>query len=126
MKVLIGIVALILGLSGLLAVFGPGITGESSGLNPSLSGITEIRATYGGFHLGFVAFLIWCWFSAERYQYALLAIALMMGGAGIVRVVGLLVDGMPTTINYIAIATEILVASAAIWFLRKQDSVDLT
>ncbi len=122
MKLLIGIVAGILGLSGLLALFGPGITGESSGLNPSLAGLTEIRATYGGFHLGFVAFLAWCCFSTERYRYALLSIALMMGSAALGRLIGLAIDGEPTTLIYIALGTEIPVALAATWLLRKEDN----
>lgn len=126
-KALIIIIASILGMSGSLAMFDPGYVGDGSGLNPSLAGLTEIRATFGGFHWGFVIFLFWCCFSEERYRYALLSIALMMGGAALGRLGGIVVDGMPTNLHYSALCIEIPVALAAVWLLQKRNShPDLT
>ncbi len=116
-RMLIAIVAFILGLAAFPALFIPDIAGEMTGFSSSLAGLTEIRATYGGFHLGFTMFLLWCCSAVERYQYALFAIALMMGGSGIARIGGLILDGMPTSLHYSGLGIELSVALAAIWLM---------
>lgn len=120
-RMLISFVSLILGLAGLLALVEPGFTGETLGLIASLAGLTEIR-TYGGFLLGFVVFIVWCCLAVERSQYALLAISLMMLGAGLARIAGFMLDGMPITVSYVGLGTEVSVALAAAWLLEMQTS----
>ncbi len=115
-------------LAALVAVFGalylvaPGPFAEASGLAPAPEGLTDVRATYGGFQLGFAAFLAWSAAAPERHRAALLATALVVGCVGAGRLFGLLVDGVATRFHLFGLAFEISVTLASLAFLQRVGS----
>lgn len=58
------------------------------------AGLTDLRATYGGFQLGMGGFLAWCLREPGRYGAGLIGFAFVVGGLGICRAIGLMFDGL--------------------------------
>ena len=54
--------------------------------------ITDARATYGGFQIGFGAFLLWCALAPQRIPAGLVALGLTAGAIALGRGVGLALD----------------------------------
>jgi len=59
----------------------------------SAVGLTDIRATYGGFQLAMAGFLWWCLRDEARLATGLVAFAFLVGGLAACRITGLLLDG---------------------------------
>jgi hypothetical protein len=80
----------------------------SVGLDPTTADArAELRATYGGFELGVGAFLAWCTLGdARRLSAGLLAAACAIGGFGVGRAVGIVVDGPELPIFWALLAVE--------------------
>ncbi len=88
---------------------------EATGLTGSPAGVTDVRATYGGFQIGFGIFMI---LAASRPAFvgiALFATAIVVGSVGVGRGVGLVLDGSPSATNVGALLFEIGIASLALW-----------
>ena len=104
-------------LSGLGSVVAPSSLTQQAGLVATPSGLTEIRAFYGGLQIGVGLFLLWCLRQQAMIPAGLLLVGLAVGGAGIARVLGMAVDGEPTRFHLVNLAVEIgtvsLVAFAA-------------
>ena len=78
-----------------------------------------MRATYGGFQLGFAAFLAWCALQPERAATGLFATALVVGAVGAGRAIGLLVDATPTAFHATGLVFEIGLAAVCILWHRR-------
>ena len=82
--------------SGLLCAATPATFAELAGFSASASGLTDVRAVYGGFQLGLGAFLIWCAREPERASAGLVAMGLALAGVAGMRALGMLIDQAPT------------------------------
>ena len=104
-------------LSGFGSVVAPNSLTQQAGLVATPSGLTEIRAFYGGLQIGVGLFLLWCLRQQSMIPAGLLLVGLAVGGAGIARVLGMTIDGEPTRFHLVNLAVEIgtvsLVAFAA-------------
>ena len=118
MKALLIFVAVSLWVFGLIYLFMPAYLAGEAGLSANASGLTDIRATYGGFQLGFGAFLFHCAFSQSRQRAGVLALALVLGAVGICRTIGVLLDGEFGGFHQIGLGFEITVTVILIYLLR--------
>ena len=59
-RAFVWIVAAILALAGASYLVSPTAMTASAGISADASGLTDIRATYGGFQIGIAIFLAWC------------------------------------------------------------------
>jgi hypothetical protein len=95
-----------------------------AGITATPSGVTDLRAVYGGFQIGLGVFLLWCRSDPARIPAGLLALGLAVGSLGALRVIGLLVDGEPNAFHAanltIEAATTALVAFA---FAKRRTSL---
>ena len=78
---------------------------------------TDIRATYGGFELGVAAFLFWCAFREDWHHVGLIAAMLFVGGFGLGRGVGILLEGGATGLMWFFLTIEVAYTACAVWFL---------
>ena len=87
---------------------------------PTPTARIDFAATYGGFELGFAAFLIVCVRRDAWLRPGLWAMSAALAGFALVRIQSLLAAaGPPTTPIYIALVMELAGAAAGIWALRR-------
>ncbi len=87
---------------------------------PTPTARIDFAATYGGFELGFAAFLIACARREAWLRPGLWAMSAALAGFALVRILSLLVAAGPaTTPIYIALALELAGTAAGIWALRR-------
>ncbi len=113
--------AAIFGVFGLVYLFDPGWLAGAAGVQGNASGLTDIRATYGGFQVGFCLFLLWVIASQQRVA-GLVACALVSGCVAIGRIIGLAVDGGASAFNLVGLAVEIPLLLLAVWLYRRETS----
>ncbi len=101
------------GFTGLVYVVSPIALLEVAGITGTASGLTDVRAIYGGFQLGLAAFLVWCVTSEERVVSGLVVLGLMLACIGASRIIGLTLDQAPTTFHLSNLAFEIPGATIA-------------
>ena len=102
------LLALFVLVAGLASFASPASLGQQAGWSATPGGLTEIRAFYGGLQVGLGCFLLWCARRRERLLSGLLAAGFSVGGIGIARAFGLLLDQAPTTYNLANLAVEIV------------------
>jgi hypothetical protein len=102
-------------LSGVICAAVPATLGEHVGISATPSGLTDMRAVYGGMQIGLGAFLLWCRSDPARTLPGLLALGLALGGVALLRIVGLLVDQEPNAVHAANLALEAGTA-ALVWF----------
>ncbi|MEM7254112.1 MAG: DUF4345 domain-containing protein [Pseudomonadota bacterium] len=119
MRVFLSIVALIFIVFGVIYMFAPENFATAAGLRPTPSGLTDVRATYGGFQIGFALFLIWSCRSERRYANALLGCALITGFVAIGRIYGLAVDRELSNFHYVGLCFEIPISALSLWLFQK-------
>lgn len=107
-KIFLMVIAVILAFFGLLYLFSPQTLAGVAGLEANASGLTDIRATYGGFQIGFALFLFWSCCNDNRLANALAATGLIFASVGLGRLYGLTVDGEVATFNLIGLTFEIV------------------
>jgi hypothetical protein len=86
---------------------------------PSATARVDFMATYGGFQLGFAAFLIWC---AVRglARVGLLAAGWALLGFASVRLMGILLSGGAVGLGlYAGLAMEVVGTALAFWGARR-------
>jgi uncharacterized membrane protein len=115
------VVAAIFGVFGLIYLFDPGWLAGAAGVQGNASGLTDIRATYGGFQIGFCLYLVWVIVSQQRIA-GLVACALVSGSVAIGRIVGLAVDGGASAFNLVGLAVEIPILLLSVWLYRREIS----
>lgn len=90
---------------------------------PTPTARIDFAATYGGFSLGFGAFLLACTRRAAWLEPGLLAAAAALAGLALVRTLGILAAaGPPTPIIHVGLAVEItgvVVSALALRHLRR-------
>lgn len=118
-RLFLQVVTAIFGIFGLIYLFDPGWLSQVAGLQANAAGFTDIRATYGGFQIGFCLFLIWVVMSEQRIT-ALVACAMISGCVALGRIVGLALDGGASAFNLVGLAVEIPIFLMAVWLYRRE------
>ena len=116
-KLLVWATGLLFFLYGVAFLFAPAemavlVTGDSPHTS---SGVTDLRATYGGMSVavGIVLFILAS--SSDYLRFALLSIAIIMLAMAAGRSLGMVLDGSPNVTMYAYLAAEIVVAGLALW-----------
>jgi hypothetical protein len=87
---------------------------------PSATARVDFAATYGGFELGFGAFLLLCLRRPTWIEAGLWAGLLALGGFAAVRLLSLLVSGSPVrAVIFVALALELSGVLLNIWALGR-------
>lgn len=116
------VIATILAFFCLLYLFSPQTLAEKAGLTANASGLTDIRATYGGFQMGFALFLFWSCRAHSRLGNALIATALIFACVGLGRLFGVIVDGDLSGFNMIGLTFEVLLTLACLYLYRTHNN----
>jgi len=105
---------------GLLYLWVPATLTDPAGFGDiGPGGVTDIRATYGGFQLGLGAFLLWAASSPQLLRPALVLMALSIGAVGLSRFLGLVLDGSLNSFHMGGLATEISLTVLTLFFWRR-------
>lgn len=83
---------------------------------------TDLRATYGGFDLGFGVFLAVCAFRREWHRPGLAAAAIALAGFGLARSFGMLMEGAASSLMLGLAVAELSGAAAAFLSYRRLGS----
>lgn len=114
------IIATILLVFGVIYLFNPALLAGQAGITAELSGLTDIRATYGGFQIGFALFLLWACSDSTQIQAALAATMVVFASVGAARFFGVLIDGELSGFNQIGLGFEIIVTAVCAVYLLKR------
>lgn len=118
-RVLLGILAAFVLLAGLGSLLAPASFAEQAGYATVPSALTEVRAFYGGLQLGIALFLVWCLGTPARTTQGLLLSGLAVGGAGLARALGMLIDETASSHHLLNLGIEaVTVALVAAALLR--------
>lgn len=113
------VIAVILTIFGLLYLVSPQTLTGIASIEATASGLTDIRATYGGFQIGFALFLFWSCRSERRLAGALMATGIVFCCVGLSRIYGIIVDGELSTFNLIGLAFEIALTVVCAFLYRR-------
>lgn len=92
---------------GLYCTFAPGYLGEVAGVvGSTATGITEIRAMYGGLQAGLGAMCLFALMRPEFARSALIALCFLAGGLFLARAIGFTLDGSGSGYTYGALVFE--------------------
>lgn len=104
---------------GLVYLFAPESMTDPAGFGAvGPGGLTDVRATYGGFQLGMGAFLLWAAAAPERVRGGLLLMALSIGAVGLSRAFGLALDGSLNPFHMSGLVTELSLTAFTLFALR--------
>ncbi|MEM7466200.1 MAG: DUF4345 domain-containing protein [Pseudomonadota bacterium] len=117
MKIFLILISLTLLVFGIIYLLSPEQFAAAAGLTGNASGMTDVRATYGGFQIGFAAFLMYCAMNTKYAQVGLVALAFVLGAVGASRLVGILVDGDFSGFHQIGLGFEAIVTAISVYFL---------
>ena len=87
-------------------------------LNTS-SGITDIRATYGGMSIAIGVILYLLATNESTLRVGLISVSILMLSMAFGRVIGMVLDGSPNLFMYIYLALELMASSFAIFLLKR-------
>jgi hypothetical protein len=90
----------------------------TGGVTDTLSGVIDVRATYGGMSIAVGVVLLLLAKQSSTLSLSLLATAVVLLAMAAGRLLGMVLDGEPNSIMYVYLGAELLVGTAAI-FLRK-------
>jgi hypothetical protein len=90
----------------------------TGGGTDTLSGVIDVRATYGGMSIAVGVVLLLLAKQSSTLSLSLLATAVVLLAMAAGRLLGMVLDGEPNSIMYVYLGAELLVGTAAI-FLRK-------
>ncbi len=78
---------------GVAIVWAPAAVLGAVGISGTAAGLVELRAFYGGLELGLGAFLLACAFKPGWRRPGLWSVALVNGGIGVTRLLGIALSG---------------------------------
>ena len=94
-------------LSGIGCFVAPASLARQIGMSEIPGVLTEIRAIYGGLLVGIGCFLVWCLRRRTAIFAGLLLQVLSVGGAGLARAIGMMVDRDATPYHLMNLAIEV-------------------
>lgn len=106
--------------AGVACVVAPASLAQQADLSTAPSALTEIRAFHGGLLVGVGAFQVWCLRRPASTFAGLVMVASSVGGAGIARLLGMLVDRQPTAYHLMNLLVEATTVSVVIFTLARQ------
>jgi hypothetical protein len=106
--------------SGLVCVVATGPLLAMAGIRATPSGLTDLRAIYGGLQIGLGVFLLWCRSDPARTAAGLLALGLAIGSVGALRVLGLIVDGEPNAFHAANLAFEVATTALVVFAIARR------
>ena len=106
-RVVLALNAAFVFVTGIGCIVVPASVAQQAGLSMAPSALTEIRAFYGGILVGTGCFLVWCLRRPTRTFAGLLMVLLTVGGAGMARILGMLIDRAPTAYHLTNLGVEI-------------------
>jgi len=106
--------------AGVACIAAPASLAQQAGLSTAPSALTEIRAFHGGLLVGVGCFQMWCVRQPASTFAGLLMVALSVGGAGVARVIGMVVDQAPTAYHLMNLAIEVTTVSVVTFTLSRQ------
>lgn len=93
---------------GLLYVAMPGPMLDAAGFGAVLaSGVTDVRATYGGMQIGVGVFMLWAAGAESRVRGGLLLVLFTVGAIGASRSIGIMLDGDFSDFHLVGLVTEV-------------------
>ena len=105
---------------GLYCFFVPGSLEEAAGVAATTeTGTTDLRAMYGGLQIAIGMLAVLALRDAARVRSTLLTLVVLVGGIGIARVLGALLDGDTSSFTLGAAAFELAAAACAGWLLSR-------
>jgi len=107
-RVLLAVLAIFVLLAGAGCLVAPTNFAQQAGYSTTPSALTEIRAFYGGLQLGIGLFLAWCLRAPDGAFHGLLLGALAVGGAGLARSFGMVIDHASTSHHVVNLGIEIV------------------
>jgi hypothetical protein len=90
----------------------------TGGVTDTLSGIIDVRATYGGMSIAVGVVLLLLAKQSSTLSLSLLATAVVLLAMAAGRLLGMVLDGEPNSIMYVYLGAELLVGTAAIFFRK--------
>jgi uncharacterized membrane protein len=111
------IIATILLLFGVIYLLNPALLAGKAGITAEPSGLTDIRATYGGFQIGFALFLWWACRNPAQLRYPLMATLVIFASVGAARFFGVIRDGELSGFNQIGLGFEIILTVVCAFYL---------
>ncbi len=81
-------------------------------------GLTDVRATYGGFQIGVGAFTLWAAADPTRVRAALTLTAMTIASIGLSRLTGLMLDDSFNSFHAAGLATETTLTVFTLYVLR--------
>ncbi len=110
---------------GLFCFSMPGFLEKAAGvMSTTPTGLTEIRAMYGGLQMGIGALALAALFREALVRPTIFMLAFLYGGLAGTRVLGLLMDGGPSGYTIFALSFELPATIIAIWLLLKDAGED--
>ena len=107
-------------LFGLVYLFAPASLTLPAGFGElPAGGLTDVRATYGGFQLGMGIFLLWAATDEARVRTALLLMVLSIGAVGLSRAIGLTLDGSLNAFHTAGLITEVSLTAFTLFVLSR-------
>ena len=107
------VIGLVLAASGIASALLPVETMAPMGFDPLVPpALTDARASYGGFQLGFAGFLLWC-LRARRVHAGVVYTAIAIGAVALSRMTGFVLDGSPIPAQIAAAVLEGTLAAVA-------------
>jgi len=122
-RVLLAVLTAFVLLAGVGCLVAPAVFAQQAEFSTTPSALTEIRAFYGGLQFGIGLFLAWCLRVPDRTSQGLLLGGLAVGGAGLGRMLGVLLDQAPTSHHLVNLGIEavtVLLVAIAISRARRQ------
>jgi len=99
---------------GIYCLFVPEVLAESAGVTAtSATGVTEVRAMYGGLQFAIGAGCVWGAFSEDLQRSAVWLLFLLTSGIGTARVIGVGLDGGLGAYTSLALVFEFVTAAWA-------------
>ena len=105
-RVLLAVLTAFVLLAGIGCLVAPASFAEQAGYSATPGSLTEIRAFYGGLQLGIGLFLAWCLRVPDRVPHGLLLGALAVGGAGVARGLGVVIDRAASSHHLVNLGIE--------------------
>jgi hypothetical protein len=122
-KVFIGFVAALFAMFGVIYAVSPEPLAELAGLQADASGRTDIRATYGGFQIGFAIYLTGLGLIRDNYRGALMAICIVMASVGLCRLLGVVWEQSLSGFNTSGLVTEFVITAIGVYLYRRVAAV---
>ncbi len=118
-KLFIGFVAAMFAMFGVIYAVSPQLLAGLAGLQANASGLADIRATYGGFQIGFAIYLTGLGLIRNNHRSALLAIILVVGCVFLCRLLGVVWEQSLSGFNTSGLIFEFVITASAVYLYRK-------